>query len=323
VTETFLNIADTIIVIKSEFAPEKETTSHFRYSNFILENSTPKTDINITLKVIPRHRIFKREEFFKTESDLQKRYRLELARLPGPGRRNLDKAEERYFGSGLNWRIGKSGRKILIEGGSAGRYQLLINEDLTDGELFIINANNEWKLKEIIYGFLQVFIIYYMAKRRIGILFHSAGVKEGKNGYLFAGLSQAGKTTMSRIWGKIPGIKILNDERGIIKKDKNDFYMYPTPWHRSYPYYLAEGSNGKTRLSKLFYIYHREANLAERVNYIEGFNHFFKTLFLSFWDKECVSFAFDFLLDILSKKPCYKFGFKNDKRVVSYIRNLK
>ncbi|MGA2775390.1 MAG: hypothetical protein ABSE81_04955 [Candidatus Omnitrophota bacterium] len=321
--ETFLNIADIIIGIKSKFAPEKETASRFRYSNFILKNRPRKADIKITLKVIPKYRIFRREALFKTEMDVPKSYRLELDRLPESGRRNLSQAEERYLGSGLNWRIEKSGRKILIEGWTSGRYQLLINEDLTNGELFIINSGNDWKLTDVIYGFLQVLIIYYMAKRRIGILFHSAGVREGKNGYLFAGISRAGKSTTSRIWDKIPGIRILNDDRIIIRKDKNDLYMYPTPWHSNYSDYLAEGRVRKARLSKLFYIYHRETNLAERVNYLEGFNHFFKTLFLSFWDKGCVNFAFDFLLDILSQKPCYKFGFKNDERIVSYIRNLK
>jgi hypothetical protein len=99
--------------------------------------------------------------------------------------------------------------------------------------------------------------------------------------------------------------------------------MYPTPWHGDYSDYLKEGMIKKAKLAKLFYIYHRDTNLAERVHYTEGFSHFFKTLFLSFWDKDCVKFTFDFLVDILAQKPCYKFGFKNDERIVSYIRGLK
>jgi len=323
VIETFFNIADIIIRIKSEFAPKKETSSIFHYSEFILKDKPNKVDIKITLKVIPKYTIFSSREVFKTERCGHKKCRSESDILFPSVHLNFGKTERRYFGSNLDWRIGKTGRMILIEGNNPVRYQLLMNEGLTDGELFIINADNEWKLVEVIYGFLRVLIIYYMAKRQIGILFHSAGIKEGKNGYLFAGLSRAGKTTTSRIWGKVPGIKIINDDRIIIRKDSNDFYMYPTPWHSHYSEYLIEGAVEKARLSKLFYIYHRRTNLAERLNFIDGFNHFCKTLFFSPWDKECVNFTFGFLSDILSQKPCYKFGFKNDRRIVSYIMNLK
>lgn len=320
--EIYIDIAGIIVGIESKNTPIEEPASHFRYRSFILKDKPNKTDIKISLSVIPKYKLFKRTDLFKTERDEPKLPHFKLSGQPESDRRHLNKEEEKYLGKGIDWRIGRADGKILIEGGTSGRYQLLINEDLTKGELFIINKDDEWKLTDIIYGFLQVLLIYYMAKRRTGLLFHSAGIKGRNYGYVFAGLSGAGKSTTSRIWDKIPEIKILNDDRIIIRKEKDDFYMYPTPWHGDYSDYLAEGKVKKAKLSKLFYIYHKEANLAERVNYIEGFNHFFKTLFLSFWDKGCVSFAFDFLLDILSSKPCYKFGFKNDERIVDYIRGL-
>jgi len=303
-TEIFLSIADITVRLESLRPPEEETANRFRYNHFILKKSPSRVDIDLTLKVISRYRIYKCKELFRTERD-------------------APKEKDRYLGEGLDWRIGRVGDKILIEGGSSGRYQLLINERLDKGETFIINADNKWKITDVVYGFLQVLVIYYLAKKQCGALFHSAGLHDGDRGFLFAGLSRAGKSTTSRIWDEIPGVNILNDDRIIVRKTKNKLYMYPTPWHGDYSEYLNGDTVKKAKLSKLFYIYHRDTNLAERVDYTEAFSHFFKTLFLSFWDKDCVKFTVDFLLDILAQKPCYKFGFKNDSRIISYIRNLE
>jgi hypothetical protein len=323
-SETFLSIADIVIRIKSKNTPEKETDNRFMYKHFVLKDKPFKVNISLDLKIITRYKIYACKELFRTERDIQKlrRFNSEF-RILEARTRNLSKEKERYLGAGLDWRIGRLDDKILIEGGSSGRYQLLVNENLDKGEIFIINADNQWKIADVIYGFLQVLIIYYLAKKRCGALFHSAGLHDGESGFLFAGLSRAGKSATSRIWDKIPGVDILNDDRIIVRKNKNEFYMYPTPWHGDYSEYLNGDLVRKVKLSKLFYIYHRDANLAERMDCIEGFNHFFKTLFLSFWDKDCVKFTFDFLVDMLAQKPCYKFGFKNDSRIINYIQNLK
>jgi len=309
----FLNIGDIVIGIESQIAPEEETANRSRFHHFIPKKKPSKIDINIELKVIPKYKKYKCKELFRTERDLGRQ----------AGARDPSNQEEKYLGKGLDWRTGRVEDKILFEGGTSGRYQLLINEDLIRGEAFIIKSDNNWKLTEVVYGFLQVLIIYYLAKKRCGALFHAAGLNDGEKGFLFTGLSGAGKSTTSRIWDGISGIKVLNDDRIIVRKIKGELYMYPTPWHGDYSDYLNEGTIKKVKLSKLFYIYHRDTNLAERVHYTQGFNHFFKTLFLSFWDKDCVKFTFDFLADILAQKPCYKFGFKNDARIVSYIRGLK
>lgn len=321
--ETFLSIADIIIRIKSENPPKEEAANRFRYKHFVLKSRPSKIDIDLNLKTIPRYKVHKRKELFRTERDAPKIRRFNFKLKAKRSRaRSLSKEEERYLGKGLDWRIGRRGDEILIEGGSSGRYQLLINDGLDKGRVSIINAGNEWKVTDVIYGFLQVLIIYYLAKKKCGALFHSAGLHDGDRGFLFAGLSRAGKSTTSRIWDEIPGVNILNDDRIIVRKVKDELYMYPTPWHGDYSEYLNDDTVKKAKLSKLFYIYHRDTNLAERVDYTDGFSHFFKTLFLSFWDRDCVKFTFDFLVDILAQKPCYKFGFKNDSRIISYIRSL-
>jgi len=322
-TETFVGIADIVIRIKTERAPVLETTHQYRYQHFLLTKRPRRVDIDLDLKILERYKFFKFHELFRTERDTPMR---RWARPEGTSPNQpvtLSREEQRYLGGGLDWRIGKAAKKYLIEGGTSGRYQLLINESLTRGHVFMINSKGEWKVTDVVFGFLQVLIIYYLAKHRLGLLFHSSGLWDGNHGYLFSGLSGAGKSTTSRIWDEAPDVRILNDDRIIVRHDKGGLYMYPTPWHGDYSDYLKEGRVGRARLSKLFYIYHRETNLAERVSAVDGFSHFIQALFVAFWDEDCLKFSFDYLLDLFEQKPCYKFGFKNDARIIRYVRNLK
>ena len=322
--ETFLNIADIILRIKSNVTPEQdEEKTACRYKNFLLNRSPKNIDIDLTLKVKPDYTRFNPEIIFETRRERVKRKGGSAGRRRKKARQadKLQKEKEKYMGKDLDWRIGKVGKKILLEGGASGSYQVLLEEDLKKGEAFIINSHAGWKISDIVYGFLQVFSIYYLAKYRLGIVLHSAGIKDGRNGYIFAGQSQAGKTTTSRIWDEAAGIKILNDDRVIIRKKSNQFFIYSTPWHGDFSDYLREPIQ-EARLKNLFFIYHNKENKAERLPSRESFKLFFQTIFSSFWDKACLQFTSEFLLDIIFSIPCYKFGFKNDERIVDYVRQL-
>ncbi len=319
--EMFLNVGDIVTKVTSLSAPCETEKNRFKYHQFILKRVPPKIDIQLNLTVIPRYKKFKQKEIFAARRDApKKRHRFHnriLSRNKPP-----DKEAEKYLGEGLDWRMSKVGKKVLMEGGTSGKYQLLLDEDLKKGALFLVNSDNKWKTTDIIYGFLQVLTIFYLAKNKLGILVHAAGLKDGKEGYLFAGLSRAGKSTTTRIWDNQPSVKILNDDRIIIRKFGRQLDMYATPWHGDYSDYL-ESSVEKTELTKLFYIYHKKTNKAQEVSPLEGFNLFFQTLFIPVWDKNCLKFVSNFLLDTFLSKPSYKFGFKNDKKVIDYVRSVK
>jgi hypothetical protein len=170
-------------------------------------------------------------------------------------------------------------------------------------------------------GALNILIVYYLSKRKLGVVFHSCGLKDRGNGYIFAGLSGAGKSTTSKIWGKLSSTRVISDDRIIVRKEKNKFVMYPTPWHGTYADKVKNVSSD-IYLTKLFYIYHKRANLAKSISISRSFNLLYQAMFLPFWDKDCVDFISVYLLEIISSVPTYEFGFKNDGRIVSYIRNF-
>ncbi|MGD0336680.1 MAG: hypothetical protein ABSB18_06225 [Candidatus Omnitrophota bacterium] len=309
--ETFIRIAGITVKIKSHQAPKEGEGSLVADEHFVLKEKPRRVDIELDLEVKPRYYKFKQQLFFETRRDPA-----EIAIL------NYKEAEG-YLGPGLVWRIAKMEEGILIEGNTLVGYQLLVNKQLNKGKVYIINSNNQWDLNCIINGwFLNILIIYYLSKYKVGLMVHSCALDDNGNGYIFAGRSGAGKSTISRIWGKLDSVRVLSDDRVVVRKDKGAYYIYPTPWHQCSTEYFKD-MPGRSRLRKLFYITHGKTNFADRVGALKGFHLFYPTLFLPFWDKECLDFTFDLLLEVFSKVPTYAFCFKNNYKVISYIRDLR
>lgn len=314
--KVFLKIAGIIIGVKSGQQPETEKKYAYRYRNFVLKNKPRKVDIDLSIGIRSHYHMYYPRLLFETRRELAR------GRIKERPLDRINKEKEKYLGRDLDWRIGEFKEKILLEGGQSGNYQVMLDKDLKKGEVLIINSNYSWRITDIIYGFLQMLIIYYLAKHRLGLLVHSAGIKDRRDGYLFAGISRAGKSTTGRIWDRYARVSILNDDRIIIRKIGNIFYIYGTPWHGDFSDYLNT-SMQRAKLKKMFYIYHKRENKAEVVSPRDSFNLFFQTIFSPFWDKDSLHFISGFLLEAIFNIPCYKFGFKNDRAVVDYARRLK
>lgn len=73
-------------------------------------------------------------------------------------------------------------------------------------------------------------IIISILHRYDGVLIHSSGVILNGEGVIFAGISGAGKTTISKLWRERDGVAILSDDRIIIRKERSGYFAYGTPW---------------------------------------------------------------------------------------------
>ena len=65
-----------------------------------------------------------------------------------------------------------------------------------------------------------------------GLLCHACGVRTSSgDGLLFPGFSGAGKSTTSRLWRvAVPGATILSDDRTILRREGDHYFIYGTPW---------------------------------------------------------------------------------------------
>lgn len=241
-----------------------------------------------------------------------------------------------------NWRLLKKGSTYVYKSPLESKEQLMqVNASFDRVSAYLIPKNGKsafgeetkgfierhngytWSTGDIIYDFLQVLLINYFAQRNEGIFTHAIGVKDlDGRGLLFAGKSGAGKSTTARLWHENSRAIVLNDDRVIVRRQNDRFFIHGCPWHGDFNDYLKSRIESAP-LEKLFFIHHAPKNTARKVSRKEAFSMLYPSLFPTFWDKKCLVNIAAFCSELINKVPCYSLGFKNDKNVIKFIREIK
>jgi len=229
-------------------------------------------------------------------------------------------------GHNENWRLQrKNGNYIYICPLENKKQVMLVNRSFDRVAAYLHPKRDKgrvWNTNDIIYDFLQVILINYLALHNEGIFTHSIGVKDNDGkGLLFAGKSGAGKSTTARIWHKYSKAMVLNDDRVIVRRLNGKFFIYGSPWHGEFSDYL-DSHLESAALEKLFFIYHAPENCFGRVLGKEAFNLLYTALFPPFWDKEYLENVVSFTHDLVTKVPCFNLGFLNNEKVIEFVRKI-
>jgi hypothetical protein len=158
-------------------------------------------------------------------------------------------------------------------------------------------------------------LLYYLTIKNEAIMIHGSAVSDGEKGKLFTGVSGSGKTTIASIY-RGSGYKIINDDRLIIKKDGNNYYIYNTPM------YYADDPK-KTLLTSVNLIYHSKENISERLKGAIAVTNIMANCIQHSYNKRYIQHHLDFLSELCNKIPVYKVGFKPDKSIVEFLNNDK
>lgn len=304
-SEVRLKIADIIIQIKSRFGlaqPTREEREFFhseRFDNFFYKGRGDP-DIHIKVNIVDT--------------------------FPGVIRARPLFITSHFENNEENWRLLKKGGSYIYKSPLKDKRQVMfINKTFDKVSAYLLNGKDRgglWGISEIIYDFLQVLLINYLALHRKGIFIHSTGLKDtDAEGLLFAGESGAGKSTTSRLWHKYSRAMVLNDDRMIVRKYGNKFLIYGSCWHGDFNDYL-DSRIESAPLRRLFFIRHARRNTVRRVSAKEAFNLLYPNLFPTFWDREGLENIVSFAQDIVTTVPCYRLGFVNNRKIIPFVRNI-
>jgi len=304
--KTKLRIADVVVQMQSSFALEQLTEEEKRlqvaerFNNFFY-NGRKTPNILIDVEIVDK--------------------------LP-PTRSAKPLFITYHFQDGReNWRLLKKGNTYIYKSPLENKKQLmLINETFDRVKAYLLPKNNKarvWSDTDIIYDFLQVLLINYFAQRDSGIFTHAIGIKDldGK-GFLFAGKSGAGKSTTARLWHKHSKVMVLNDDRIIVRKVNEKFFIHGSPWHGDFSDYLASRIE-TAPLEKLFFIHHAPKNTLREISQKEAFDLLYPALFPTFWNKRCLENIVSFCEDLIDSMPCYSLGFVNDKKIIKFVKKIE
>jgi hypothetical protein len=146
-----------------------------------------------------------------------------------------------------------------------------------------------------------------------GFLLHSASAIRNGKAFLFAGVSGAGKTTISRL--APPDATLLTDEISYVRKLDDGYVAYGTPFTGE----LAKlGENTSARVAAL-YLLAKGENRIEPVAAPDAGRELLANMLFFAEDQEMVHRAFQAACDFVHRVPVYRLTFVPDARVWEMI----
>jgi hypothetical protein len=161
---------------------------------------------------------------------------------------------------------------------------------------------------------MELLMVNYLAHGR-GVIIHSCGMTVNGKGILFVGDSGAGKTTLAQMWAKEEGVLLLSDDRTIVRKGNDNYYIYGTPWHGEGKF----GSPEKAQLERVFFITHGKGNTLKDITGIKAVSRLMGCSFPPYWDAQGTGFVLSLLTGLVERVPCYELEFVPDQSVLDFV----
>jgi hypothetical protein len=226
------------------------------------------------------------------------------------------------FDSQALWRLFETSDRYLIEirivGDDTPFRVLEVVKDFRKGRLFCPAGNRP--LGSITgYPLDELLMLNILSLHKLGIEVHACAVDDNNRGFLFVGVSGAGKSTLARLWMSDPSVKVLSDDRIIIRKVGKKFFAYGTPWHGDAGISMPDD----VKIEKIFFISHAQGNYVKPLNLIDAATRSFVCCFPPFWNSEGIRFILSFIDMMVKGVSCYELGFAPEKNVIDFIRKLK
>jgi len=149
-----------------------------------------------------------------------------------------------------------------------------------------------------------------------GVEVHAVGISdENGRGHLFLGHSGAGKSTTARLWLDRPGVRILSDDRIILRARDGQIWMYGTPWHGD----AGIASPDSALLTGIYLLEHGNSNEQFLLPPGRAAAELFTRSFVTHHSGEGIRFTLEFLDRVAREVPCSIFKFVPDESAVEAI----
>ncbi len=207
--------------------------------------------------------------------------------------------------------------RMFIEGNSQFLLIATFNKNHTEGHIYkgenYIKIFKKGSLASLLCFPTDQILFAQLLADRGGIILHGSGLIFKEKGYLFVGHSDAGKTTLVKIFNH--HAKILNDDRMIVRKENGQFYLYGTPWHGD----LSVVASDRVPLKAIFFLNQAEENRIERTEGLEAFRRLYGCTIMALVTEIWTQNALDICRVLSRKVPCYHLYFNKSEGVISTI----
>jgi hypothetical protein len=225
------------------------------------------------------------------------------------------KLNEKIFSTETIWDLYQSKGKYILKVPSR---MAVLESDFKSGNIYI-----ESSLPLVVPSYplqypMDEVLIINMLSKGWGTMLHAFGASDSGRGLLFAGKSGAGKSTLCNLWKDKKNVTVLSDDRIIVRKMEDRFWVYGTPWHGD----AKACSPEKAPLEKIFFLKHADKNEIKKISPIDATSRMIVCSFPTFWDKKGMEFTLNFCAELAGKVPCYELGFVPGKTVIDFVKDI-
>jgi hypothetical protein len=143
-----------------------------------------------------------------------------------------------------------------------------------------------------------------------GFLVHAASAIRDNRAFLFAGVSGAGKTTISRLAPR--DAILLSDEISYVRRGADGYHASGTPFSGE----LAQvGENVSAPIVALFVLAKGQQNCIERIDQADAVRLLLRNILFFANDQQLVELVFQSAWDFVNAVPVYRLTFVPDQRV--------
>ena len=154
-------------------------------------------------------------------------------------------------------------------------------------------------------------LMHYITLKTDAVMLHASCAYDGVKARIFTGFSGAGKSTMSMIWAEA-GNQIINDDRLIVRKMEDGFFVYNTPM-----YYQDKPK--KAPLNSIFLISHSPENTINKLSGALAVSRVMAFSIQNNFDRQFINSRIDLFSEMASQVSIYELGFVPDKQVVQFV----
>jgi hypothetical protein len=164
----------------------------------------------------------------------------------------------------------------------------------------------------------QVLVMNHLAYEK-GMIVHSAGIIMEGSALLFAGVSGAGKTTITGLFrSAAPDAKLLSDDRIIVRKTEGSFIAHGTPW----PGDSGVALNDCERLKGVFFLAKAKQPKIVPLAGGQAVKRLFPVISCPWYDLDRFPLVLDTCGDLAADVPCFELQFSPDESVVRLLRRF-
>lgn len=237
--------------------------------------------------------------------------------------------EDRYkvFDSNEAWNLYRIGKHLYVEFAPRDFHEPLWVARTDEG----ISEVTVWCSSQLIqqgkgkqlfhspmaYPLDQILLIHLLG-RQSGCLIHGAGAIRKDRGFLFAGRSGAGKSTITELIGTQGRFQMLSDDRIAIRRKGNRLILYGTPW----PGEAGVAQNRSAALAGIFFLSHSEENRIVPISAKDAMAELLPVAAIPWHDAEVFTPILQFLESLIAEIPVYELFFKPSPEIADVLEKF-